>query len=849
MGDFNSDIKRKNKFDKLLVNFLKDCNLKCTDLEFKQKFDYTFFNQISKSWIDHIIIDKNSDFIKKTVIGNSEENIGDHLIIESELEFRGNDKYRDKEPIMSSKKIIWNDLTKRIYQRNLDINLEKLNIIIPENINGNNNELTILIEKTINNLHRAMILAASAITNESLKKQKIKIKAWWDEDMEIIYKELVNAKKAYRLDKNDINKANLKIARNAFRFKQRENKQNIENKKIKEINFQYRNSKKQFYKTVERNRNENATTSIEVDVLKKEMEKLFGKKLKENFDEERRSADKLDKFTNETKEKIFNFKLKEDKLINIMKNLSTGKAVGHSKVSCEHFKYGTTKTFIEIIKKIIETLINHDIRPNNINIGLIKPIVKDRAKDNNSIDNLRPITISDGLAIILEKILLDEIEKAYPNHPKQFGFKANSSCQHAVWVLRELVSFNKRKHKRTLICAIDASKAFDKVNRLNLWAKLINKIEPFLLRCLMNYYSVSKAIVYVGNNYSNTFETSIGVKQGGPLSPRLFCAYMEELIELLDKDKSGVTIGNCKINNMFYADDIILIANKISDLNRLLSITTEYGNSFEIKFNPEKTNCMKINNYKKYNEDQEAVFDGKVIKNTNTIKYLGIQVNEKLHTKAHLDIRIKSTIIRYNEMEKCGLESDILESEIKTLYYKTFIRPILYHGLDILNLSKMHMRSIQILESTMVKSMFNLGKYHRSGWLARSCNIESTKNRIIKLKIRFFNRLLTNELTNYLLTQLIEFDRKCLLDSNSFVGEITSVTNMRANIDNNTTMEDITFECFRKKDEIEEEHKIECRKEEVREISNIIMIQGKERTEALRNKLRIEWKNKERRRA
>jgi hypothetical protein len=262
-------------------------------------------------------------------------------------------------------------------------------------------------------------------------------------------------------------------------------------------------------------------------------------------------------------------------------------------------------------------MINYDVKPNNCNIGLIKPIVKDSNKSWNDISNLRPITISDPIASILERILLNEIDKYYPNIEQQFGFKSSSSCNHAYLVLKEILAINRRSNKLTYICAIDASKAFDKVSRELLWNRIIDKTPKYISRCLINYYSVSKAHVMVKDKLSDIFRTSIGVKQGGPLSPRLFCAYMEELNERLNSLNIGFKISNIYINNLMYADDVLLIANSKEELERLLEVTTEFGKDFEIKFNPDKTTFM-IANEPLRNEIKEELTCNKAISAMNS---------------------------------------------------------------------------------------------------------------------------------------------------------------------------------------------------------------------------------------
>jgi len=51
-----------------------------------------------------------------------------------------------------------------------------------------------------------------------------------------------------------------------------------------------------------------------------------------------------------------------------------------------------------------------------------------------------------------------------------------------------------------------------------------------------------------------------GVKQGGTVSPVLFCIYIDGLLHLLRESNVGCFIGNVFVGALAYADDIALLA-------------------------------------------------------------------------------------------------------------------------------------------------------------------------------------------------------------------------------------------------------------------------------------------------
>jgi hypothetical protein len=103
---------------------------------------------------------------------------------------------------------------------------------------------------------------------------------------------------------------------------------------------------------------------------------------------------------------------------------------------------------------------------------------------------------------------------------------------------------------------MDASKTFDRVNHWTLYHTLLKRRVPiYLVRLLVNWYSVQLFHVKWGTTIYVKFNVSNGVRQGGILSPKLFTVYMDDLIERLIATGVGCHIGDKCVNNLWYADD------------------------------------------------------------------------------------------------------------------------------------------------------------------------------------------------------------------------------------------------------------------------------------------------------
>ena len=77
------------------------------------------------------------------------------------------------------------------------------------------------------------------------------------------------------------------------------------------------------------------------------------------------------------------------------------------------------------------------------------------------------------------------------------------------------------------------------------------------------------------------------------LSPYLFNIINEAVMrKALERFKGGITIGGRRINNLRYADDIVLLASSQEELQDLLTRIAEVGKEYNLMINVNKTKVM-----------------------------------------------------------------------------------------------------------------------------------------------------------------------------------------------------------------------------------------------------------------
>ena len=96
---------------------------------------------------------------------------------------------------------------------------------------------------------------------------------------------------------------------------------------------------------------------------------------------------------------------------------------------------------------------------------------------------------------------------------------------------------------------------------------------PDHLTCLLrNLYAGQEATVRIGHGTTDWFQIGKGVRQGCILSPCLFNFYAEYIIQnvRLDESQAGIKIARRNINNLRYADDTTLMAEREEEMKSLL---------------------------------------------------------------------------------------------------------------------------------------------------------------------------------------------------------------------------------------------------------------------------------------
>ena len=182
----------------------------------------------------------------------------------------------------------------------------------------------------------------------------------------------------------------------------------------------------------------------------------------------------------------------------------------------------------------------------------------------------------------------------------QAGFRPGRSTADQIFSLRQITEKYNEIGKPLYVCYIDYQKALIQYGKKEgLWA-VMRHLGYKIVRLLQALYKISTSAARVDDDITEQFRTLTDVRQGCILSPQLFNILLELVISLAIQDLSiGINLQGMTINNLRFADDIILMADSVEDLQILVTNVHTVSRKFGLTINKGKIEVQMISKVSK----------------------------------------------------------------------------------------------------------------------------------------------------------------------------------------------------------------------------------------------------------
>jgi hypothetical protein len=416
-------------------------------------------------------------------------------------------------------------------------------------------------------------------------------------------------------------------------------------------------------------------------------------------------------------------------IIDIVNSLKSGKSDGNVGIYSDHFIHGTMTLYYNICL-LFNAMLIHAVSPQDMLVGTMVPIPKGRRLNLSCSDNFRGICLQSVLCKILDLFMLKREKDVLSTSFSQFGFKEYISANMATAVVTETIDYYQNNGGNVFVLALDATKAFDRVNFNKLFSVLQTRgLNPLYTRLLFDMYINQMVRVRYNNTYSDYFHVSNGVKQGGVISPTLFTCYIDGMLQKLKDSGLGCHMGDQYTGCVSYADDLILLAPTLSALRGMIAICEDYALEYKIKFNGAKSQLLIFDNLALKHETKVYVC-GEKVEQVKSLKYLGHHLIDD-RQDPHIQHIKNDFIIKVNSV--LGDFSDV-SSTIRFDLFNTYCMSL--YGSHICDLNDKNMSSLYTEWRRSFKRVWKIPPRTHTRYL---CHIARTMPPDVILKQRFIN--------------------------------------------------------------------------------------------------------------
>ena len=357
------------------------------------------------------------------------------------------------------------------------------------------------------------------------------------------------------------------------------------------------------------------------------------------------------------------FNISNQQIIAALKKTKNSKALGPDNLSPLMLKK-IGPNAINYLANLFNNVVAQAIIPPKWKVGRIIPILKpNKPADQGA--SYRPISLLSPLAKLLESVILTPLNAAIPLADHQHGFRKGRSTQTALRTITDHITTGLNKPKpvdRTVLVAVDLSKAFDTVN-LELLLKDISELplNKNIIKFLFSYLRGRQTYVEFRGCKSKHRKMRQGVPQGGVLSPVLFNLYMAKL----PLPPRGIKL-------VTYADDSTVLGSGrhtdpvCTEINNYLDVINNWFKSRNLFISPSKSSATIFTTWSnEVNKELPIQIDGTKVPTVQNPKILGVTLDPMLSFKAHAK-QIKEKVMGRNNILKAlsgsswGMDKEVL---------------------------------------------------------------------------------------------------------------------------------------------------------------------------------------------
>ena len=136
--------------------------------------------------------------------------------------------------------------------------------------------------------------------------------------------------------------------------------------------------------------------------------------------------------------------------------------------------------------------------------------------------------------------------------------------------------------------------------------------------------------------------------------------------------------NNIIIQNLMYADDLVLISHNIEDLRYLVDLVADEFKKFGLKINMAKTKFIKVS-------ASSALCDPVILRNIEQVKefqYLGCMLSGDGKIDSEIELRLLKASLAFRCLYRLVCYQAKIKNNIQIRLFKSMVLPVLYMAVN-----------------------------------------------------------------------------------------------------------------------------------------------------------------------
>lgn len=241
------------------------------------------------------------------------------------------------------------------------------------------------------------------------------------------------------------------------------------------------------------------------------------------------------------------------------------------------------------------------------------------------------------------------------------------------------------------------------VTHISIWESLKQQsVEDIYIKAIKSIYNNNKGRIKL-ETLGPSFPIERGVRQGDPLSPKIFIAILEAIISKLDWSKAGLCIKGDYLSHLRFADDLVLLSESSSQLQ--IMIETLHLASVKVGLQMNLTKTMAMTNRGR----RVITINGEPLEYTDKYIYLGKQISfDRKSNELEVERRVQQTWNKYWSLKEIFKSN--LPITIKTKVMNSSLLPYLTYGCQTWKFTSKLKNKITTCQRGLERSMLKINK-------------------------------------------------------------------------------------------------------------------------------------------